>query len=446
MFSVIFLVNLLHLGSQSASSTPSLGQAYYHEQESDSVESKISGAAINALIFVATVTVATFGIFLLFKYRCTKVIWGIMGISGISVFLLFGYNIFLAVLQEIHLDIDKISFFIIVWNFCVVGVVSVFFWPGPLTLKQGNLICIAAATAYIFCRLPEWSTFLLLISLALYDLGAVLLPMGPLKILVELAIERDESIPALVYEARAPPKRSSTRNVSIMEPSSSAPQLAASPSEATTRGQRAALSHAASSPAVVVRGSAASSRMDLAIEEDYNGEAGLSGMHLDGEEDALPSAHLILPMEMEPVVAGEYQPSDDDDAEAGDHEPLLASVDRTSVAVQEFSGANAAAQQSVQEGEDSYRIRQDGIKLGLGDFIFYSVLVGRAAMYDMVAAFAAYLAIIAGLVMTLLLLAVFQKALPALPISIFAGIGFYLLARLVLDVMVAGLATNMLLF
>ena len=32
-----------------------------------------------------------------------------------------------------------------------------------------------------------------------------------------------------------------------------------------------------------------------------------------------------------------------------------------------------------------------------GDFIFYSVLVGRAAMYDMLTVYAAYLAIVAGL-------------------------------------------------
>lgn len=88
----------------------------------------------------------------------------------------------------------------------------------------------------------------------------------------------------------------------------------------------------------------------------------------------------------------------------------------------------------------------DAIKLGMGDFIFYSVLVGRAAMYDMLTVFASYLAIVAGLGTTLILLALFRKALPALPISIALGVTFYFLARIVLEPVVLPLSVHLLYF
>ena len=88
----------------------------------------------------------------------------------------------------------------------------------------------------------------------------------------------------------------------------------------------------------------------------------------------------------------------------------------------------------------------DGIRLGMGDFIFYSVLVGRAAMYDMLTAFAAYLGIVAGLGATLLLLALARKALPALPVSIALGVSFYFLARGVLEPFVLPLSVHLLYF
>ncbi|KAI4303761.1 hypothetical protein MLD38_039356 [Melastoma candidum] len=86
------------------------------------------------------------------------------------------------------------------------------------------------------------------------------------------------------------------------------------------------------------------------------------------------------------------------------------------------------------------------INLGLGNFIFYSVLVGRAAMYDTMTVYACYLAIIAGLGITLMLLALYQKALPALPVSILLGVLFYVLTRFSLEIFVVQLSSNLLMF
>jgi presenilin 1 len=57
--------------------------------------------------------------------------------------------------------------------------------------------------------------------------------------------------------------------------------------------------------------------------------------------------------------------------------------------------------------------------------------------------FASYLGIIAGLGITLLCLAIYQRALPALPFSIALGVLFYFLTRLVLEPYIVPLSSSL---
>lgn len=82
------------------------------------------------------------------------------------------------------------------------------------------------------------------------------------------------------------------------------------------------------------------------------------------------------------------------------------------------------------------------IKLGLGDFVFYSVLVGRASLQGSAALLACAVSVLAGLCATLALLPILQRVLPALPISIAGGIGIYFLTCATLAPMASGAALS----
>jgi presenilin 1 len=289
-----------------------------------------------------------------------------MGFSSFMVLGFMGSEIAVFLTRYFNFPIDCITFGLIMFNFTVVGVLAVFMTKMAIFVTQGYMVVIGMLVAYYFTLLPEWTTWMLLVFMSLYDLAAVLLPGGPLRLLVELAISRDEDIPALVYEARA------------------------------------------------------------ISNHDLNSTDGVVQRRVWRNSNTNPNATLgnLVQAEEGRVLGGESE--------------LSAPLIQRRTELRETSG---------NLGIEGIGLGSSGaIKLGLGDFIFYSVLVGRAAMYDFMTVYACYLAIIAGLGITLILLAFYQKALPALPVSVLLGVLFYLLTRLLLEVFVVQCSVNLLMF
>ena len=357
MMCCAFLVRLLRVEGEdvTAEMQGGIASAAYQENADDSIATKAGGAVLNSLVFVAFITCATFGIFFLFKHNCTKVIWAYMGFSGLLIFGMLGAIVGMEVLQALNIPIDLLTFFFCVWNFSIVGVLVVFFWPAPLLVKQSYLVNLGAVVAFYFTRIPEWTTWVLLVAMAIYDLFAVLTPGGPLRVLVELAQERNEAHTALVYEAR-PVRRAAEQPASAPSAGGILEAMMAAPRTTRARGFGGEGDDEGTDRTRARRGrpSTGGGGIGRGGRRRIGRGFGRVGVVLEGRGEAGDAVSESMPL-----LIGE-------DRGGGGGSEISDDRDRDP----ERGGG-------VDEEDDGFFL-PPAIKLGLGDFIFYSVLVGRA--------------------------------------------------------------------
>eukprot|EP01147_Barroeca_monosierra_P006696 gene6696-9452_t len=270
---------------------------------------RFGGAILNALIIIGIVVAMTCVLLVLYKYRCdsrmvTTVIpaftllfqLSFSGIQGFFVSLYYPNPSYgpIQVLLAYNASLDWITAAVTIWNFGVAGLMCIH-WRGPLVMQQIYLVLVSALMALVLIKnLPDWTTWVVLAAIAIYDLVAVLSPCGPLKALVETAQERDEPLfPALIYSS----------GMAWIVSMADRPEMSAPNRSRTASSQQV------------------NSRSHHELQE-------------------------LSPQQR-----------------------------RTSHSEESEQRRNVSDQEEREEQEEE----KSGVKLGLGDFIFYSVLVGKAA-------------------------------------------------------------------
>ena len=417
----------------------------------------------NGLVMVSVICLMTFVIVLLYRFECMKCLIGYMIFSSSTLLGVMGGNVYYVAIQVYNLPVDKISYVFQLWNFAAVGVISVFYMRGiPKYVTQGYLICTSVILAWHLDYFDEYTTWTLLFMLALYDLCAVLTPCGPLKALVNLmSRENAPEMPGLLYEAELPPEARRPGPPKNAGASSSNPV----PTQSTLR-TRAAQEDEEGSGVWDNRSSEAGPVIEipLAVARVYNltvldippqskkvlspqmNDRGGSTPLLDGAsvdepmipENPTPEQLMAAVIVRLPTNGGRIEKVKKSgktmflERDRFGTAKRLLWVDRLG---RVFAEASDGEEESAADGKNS-------IRLGLGDFIFYSVMVGKAAQYSFTTFAACMLVILAGLGGTLVLLSVYHHALPALPISIFLGVFFYVTTRMFMEPWVEAVLTK----
>lgn len=445
----------------------------------------------NAAVMVSVLCVMTFGIVILYKYRFMKCLIGYMIFSSATLLGLMGSVMLDIAIDKFSIPIDVITYFFGLWNFAVVGTVAIFWQLGvPSFVTQGYLVATSVILAWHLSHFDSWTAWTLLVMLALYDLCAVLTPCGPLKALVN-AMQEDDApeMPGLLYTAQlegtggqpstSVVNRRNTNSGDASRVNSSSDNTGRQSEEVDrqatqTESSRETVESPSETPVpfsldrvveipfavakiyslpliappstLFRRGSDRPSRGPKGRRLRKGSNVDQSSLLSENHEDEIPQ-----PFEYNETYTPEQLLT-----------TVRAQLPRNGGRIEQMNDLNREGRYAVygrdgelkrvlvvsrkggvfeEDGDDDSNDSDDehvghfndSIRLGLGDFIFYSVMVAKAAMYSFTTFAACMLVILAGLGATLVLLAVYHHALPALPVSIFLGVLFYLLTRLSIE-------------
>jgi presenilin 1 len=319
------------------------------------------------------------------------------------------------VLKLLNIPIDMISMYFLMWNVGLVGMISIHL-AAPLFMQQAYLLIMSSMMALTFIKfIPDWSVWTVLAILSIWDVVAVLCPRGPLRILVETAQKRKEPIfPALIYSSGVTYLSTVSSTVMGLGTTTSVDSNATRDEarrRAAETSDEAAFEDSSSRSSATVQ--IQTNPLDSTALTGRGSAAGPSEPLASSAQPTQSFAYFISRSSLPEVNLNAARPATSGPANSG-------AIGVTSTTQMIRSTDDEIETNSTCSSEDV------GIKLGLGDFIFYSVLVGKASVYnDWNTTLACFVAILIGLCLTLFLLAIFNKALPALPISITFGLVFY---------------------
>uniref|UniRef100_A0A0X3P1V8 Presenilin n=2 Tax=Schistocephalus solidus TaxID=70667 RepID=A0A0X3P1V8_SCHSO len=380
----------------------------------------------NVLIFLGVIVVMTFLLVFLFKYKCYKClhVW-LIATTFLLVFVI-SFIFFTEVLRTSGIFFDNITFAILLWNFGLLGLVAIH-WKSPLILQQAYLIFNSVQLALIFLKfLPKWTCWVLLGALAIWDLVAVLCPKGPLRMLVEMAHERQQPLfPAMIYSTTVAYLLADENPDAAEQQQGSTHVSSADQSDRTEQG--------------LFVGQTPGQKAGTST------EAGNTGRRPHGRHHKQnPSTEMSNGVGGLSVAEGDFTETSNTPPLAADADHPLAH-EMTPIAQNSTATPGWSRLRELQE--DLVARQETGVKLGLGDFIFYSLLVGRAAVDgDVLTVVACYVAILVGMCITIVALSLVGKALPALPVSIACGILFYFTTALVISPFIAATSEHRLYF